>query len=152
MLPAFACGGKSDTPRPQSEETSVTGVVRLVGSTPMVRVLIEEVEGPTGVLEATGELREELLRLSGARVRAVGVVEDGRIRVSDYEILEIAGQTPVVGRLEIEGEAPVLVRGDGSRIELREVPDSLLESVGAKVWVILDPEDRVQGYGVVRER
>jgi len=141
----------------------VTGRVRIAGSTPLEQVLIEP--SAASSLEVSGDYRVELRRLSGAVVRATGTLAGpGQLRVSEYEILEIAGHVPVVGILEIAGHVPVVgtleledgrvavVPATGAPVEVRAAPAELLERAGAKVWVILDANGEVKGYGIIRER
>ena len=145
-------GALESQPVPDAEPGSVytfSGVVRVTGSTPYVRVTIESES--TG-FEVRGGYRSELLHLDGAAVRASGQLVAGLYLVEEYEILEIAGHTPVVGVLEL-GEGGSFVRtAAGVPVELTGAPDELLGQAGAKVWVILDASGTVKGYGVIRER
>jgi hypothetical protein len=75
-----------------------------------------------------------------------------RLRVAEYAILEISGHKPIVGVLEVEGEVATIVEGDGESRQLRDPPPELLEQNGAKVWVVLNKDGVVIGYGIVRER
>lgn len=147
------CGRRGSTPAPDQATTSVSGRVRIAGSTPLEQVLIEPGDTAAPSLEVSGDYRQELRRLSGAKVRASGTLAGpGQLRVSEYEILEIAGHVPLVGILAAEdGRAAVLPAG-GARVEVRAAPPELLEQAGAKVWVILDANGEVKGYGIIRER
>jgi len=131
----------------------VTGRVRIAGSTPLEQVLIEPQDSAASSLEVSGDYRVELRRLSGAVVRATGTLAGpGHLRVSEYEILEIAGHVPVVGTLELEDGRVAVVPATGAPVEVRAAPAELLERAGAKVWVILDANGEVKGYGIIRER
>ena len=80
-------------------------------------------------------------------------LRDRLFEVSRYEILLIAGQVPTVGLLEVASEDAVYVlRPAGDRVELRGAPSDLRAQSGAMVWVILDANGVVKGYGVIRER
>jgi hypothetical protein len=115
-------------------------------------VLIEP-EGMTRAgVEVRGEYRDELIRLTGAEVRATGTYSGTRIVVSEYEILEIAGQKPVVGVLELTEGGMYILTSTDSAVKIIDVPEELAAQHGGKVWVILDPTGVVQGYGVIRER
>lgn len=131
----------------------MTGRVRVAGSTPLERVLIEPDEPGTTAVELVGELRSELERLSGARVRVTGTpAQADRLLVSDYTIVDISGHQPIVGRLEVEGSEASVVNADGARQQLRDPPAELLAQNGAKVWVVLNTDGVVTGYGIIRER
>ena len=154
VLSASACGGGGNAPAPALAEadTTVTGRVRVAGSTPLQQAMIQPEDSSQAELEVVGEYRAELERLSGAIVRATGTLSDGgRLSVARYEILEVAGHVPLVGIVEVTPADVTLVTEDGERVKLLRVP-GLLEMAGAKVWVIRDPDGAVTGYGVIRER
>ncbi len=131
----------------------MSGRVRVTGSTPFEQVLIEPADSPDAVLEVYGDYRAELRRLAGAHVRASGSISgERRLRVTSYAILEIAGQVPLVGLLEIREAGAALRTTAGERVDLRSLPAELRERAGAKVWVILDSTGAVKGYGIIRER
>ena len=132
-------------------------MIRVEGSTPFARaVLVAETEG---AYELRGEYREELLRLAGATVSVTGAEGGGRggggggvLLVSGYEILEIAGERPLVGRLEVRSDGTAILRTErGESVSLAGVPGGLAEQNGAKVWVRLGPDGAVTGFGVLRE-
>jgi hypothetical protein len=130
----------------------VVGHIRLAGSTPLEQVLIKP-EGADDVeLIITGPYRDELHRLSGAKVRAIGSRVDDNLSVSSYEIQEIGGHTPVVGTLEVRDGVISILQARGAPVILETIPARLLVQAGAKVWVILDANGAVAGYGVIRER
>lgn len=149
----MACGGKGGTPEPAADGTTVVGRVRIAGSTPLERVLIEPDDSGAVALEVVGELRPELRRLSGAQVRVLGeLVSADRLRVTGYTILDISGHTPIVGVLEVEDGSARVIDEEGGRTPLRDPPTQLLEQNGAKVWVVLNTNGVVIGYGIIRER
>lgn len=153
VLAAPACGGRGNAPVPDEGTVSVTGRVRLAGSTPFEQVLIEPEDTTALSVEVSGNYRVELRQLSGAKVRAAGAVLGlGQLRVSEYEILEIAGHVPVVGILELEDGRAAVIPVTGDRVEVHAVPAELVQKAGAKVWVILDPNGEVKGYGIIREQ
>lgn len=149
----MACGGKGGTPEPAVDGATVVGRVRIAGSTPLERVLVEPDE-PGGVaLEVIGDLRPEIKRLSGAQVKVSGeLVTADRLRVTGYTILDISGRKPIVGILDVEGESVELIDDEGGRTPLRDPPAQLLAQNGAKVWVVLNTDGVVIGYGIIRER
>jgi hypothetical protein len=136
---------------PAADTSSVTGRVRVAGSTPFVQVLIEPADSAATAVEVRGDLRAELARLQGARVEARGVRSDSAFLVSEYRVLEIAGHAPLVGTLEIVEARVVLHTAAGPR-ELSNVPAALRDRPGAKVWVIVDDHGEVSAYGILRER
>ena len=118
----------------------------------MEQVLVEPRTVGERPVTVRGALRSELVRLSGAVVRVTGRREDGHLRAIEYEILEIAGRKPLVGTLERGREAALWLRKDtGERVRLRAAPDELRAHSGGRVWVILDAEGAVKGYGILRE-
>jgi hypothetical protein len=148
-----ACGGKGGEPKPAEDAATVTGRVRVAGSTPLERVLIEPDEPGAGAFEIAGELRPELKRLSGATVRVTGVMSPSdRLLVSEYTILDISGHKPVVGVLEVDDSEASVVDADGARRRLRDAPTELLAHDGAKIWVVLNTNGVVTGYGILRQR
>ena len=129
------------------------GRVRIAGSTPLERVLIELDEAGGTAVELAGDLRPELKRLSGARLSVTGTLSPAdRLLVSEYTILDISGHKPTVGVLEVEGSQASLVDAGGARLRLRDAPAELLAHDGAKVWVVLNTNGVVTGYGIIRER
>jgi hypothetical protein len=127
--------------------------VRVAGSTPLERVLIEPEEPEATGVEVSGDLRPELKRLTGAKVEASGTFSaSGRFNVSEYKILEISGQVPRVGVLEVDGKDARIVTEGGERVFLDGPPEELIALNGAKVWVVLDSSGSVTGYGIIRER
>ena len=130
---------------------TVTGRIRIAGSTPLEQVLIADA-ATAGELEVRGEHRAELRNLTGATVRAHGELRERKILlVSEYEILEIAGRAPTVGVLVMEGDAYWLRSGDGEDVELASAPTEFDELIGATVWVFLDENGVVEAYGVIRK-
>lgn len=103
-------------------------------------------------VELVGDLKAELERLSGSKVRVTGTrTEGGGLAVSHYEILEIAGHVPVVGVVEVQGSSVTLMTDAGETLSVQGAPE-LLTLDGAKVWVILDSKGAVTGYGIIRKR
>lgn len=136
---------------------TVSGTVRQVGSTPFIRTVVES--GDRSV-QVVGPYEEEIARLAGARVRAVGEIEEGsgdqamgpRLRASGYTILSVDGDTPRVGYLRQSDAGDFFLRTeDGDRVPLTSVSAALAEKVGAKVWVVTRDGGAVTRYGVLRE-
>lgn len=153
LAAAFAtlgCGGGDTTPAPAASSDTVVGSVRLAGSTPLQQVMIQPADS-SSELTAVGPHKTGLENLEGARVRVWGTVSDGRVSVTDYEILEIRGHVPLVGELAVRDSQVVLRTDPGQEVRLLEVP-KLLTLDGARVWVILDSTGVVNAYGVIRQR
>lgn len=152
---ALACGGRgNEAPQPPAAiaaPDTVVGSIRVAGATPMEQVLIEPGEAEAA-LQLSGVYRDELIRLSGATVQASGTITDRSLRVTDYEIVEIAGRKPIVGILDRTGEDMSLRTASGEVVRLTSVPEDLRDQAGAKVWLILDAEAGVRGYGILRDR
>lgn len=160
-LAALACtppqSVPSDTlPTPAAADGGPTvGTIRVVGSAPVnVSVVLQPAEG--GSIEVVGPLRDELRRLSGARVALRGPVEpapdplaDRRIRVDDYEILSVDGEPVIAGTVEgREGEWVLLRTATGELVYLGGAAAELRP--GQKVWVQGPRSVTVQSYGVIR--
>jgi len=151
-LATTGCGGGNARPAPSDGDVSLTGEVRLAGSTPLQAVLIQPEDSAGVEVELVGDLRSELETLSGALLRVTGTSTDGgSLAVSRYEILEIAGHVPLVGIVKVQSSSMILVTDAGETVSIQRTPE-LLAFDGAKVWVILDSKGAVTGYGVIRKR
>ncbi len=103
-------------------------------------------------VELVGEMRPELEKLSGAKVRIAGVrAESGRLTVSHYQILEVAGHVPVVGIVRVQDANVTVTTDSGETLSVQGAAE-LLAFDGAKVWVILDAKGALTGYGILRKR
>ncbi|UCF18224.1 MAG: hypothetical protein JSU87_09680 [Gemmatimonadota bacterium] len=130
----------------------MTGTIRVTGSTPQEQVMIVPDQAGMAAVEVRGEWRSELIRLEGARVEVGGTpAAPGHFEAQRYKILEIAGYEPVVGILESAADRLTVRTPAGDAVAVGEAPADLRAQVGAKVWVILDENGAVQGYGVLRE-
>ena len=134
---------------------TVQGTVSVIGAEPLASVAIQS-DGRTTTVE--GALRDEIGRLSGARVRIWGSVAparaaaDGAIHATGYEILEVAGERPFVGVLQVRG--PDLWLVGATELRLLNPPVELTERTGAKVWVTGTADGRelqLASYGVLRD-
>lgn len=153
VLAQSACGASGRTPAPAQQVDRISGRVRVVGATPFERVVIEPLDSAEAAVEIRGVYRDELRRLGGATVQAVGTLSSsGQMLVQEYEILEIAGHVPRVGTLEVAGDRIMLRAKGGVTVEAAKAPAELFRHSGAKVWVILDSTGAVTGYGIIRER
>lgn len=133
---------------------AVEGRVRVVGNAPFTHPVIEPEEGPA--LALTGPYRAEVARLAGATVRVTG--RDGHregaeaaLEVSSYEILSVDGDVPLVGTLRGEQERWIIRGAGGREREIGFVSEDLAAYDGALIWVVLDRNDGVARYGILRE-
>jgi hypothetical protein len=148
--------GTRAVPRSSSDSVrstaSAIGVIYVAGAEPDPALTLRPDTGSSLVL--TGDLANELRRLTGARVRVQGrfLSAPRGIRVRDYTVLEIDGRHPHIGRLATVGDTLWLV--DRDSLALADPTGQLLRFVGAKVWVLADttkPMAIVQSYGLIRE-
>lgn len=137
----------------QGAMETVEGTVMLTGSEPAVMVTLRAEEG--GSVNLTGDLRDELARLSGARVEVHGSMQtSGRrtMNVAGYRVVSVNGETPYVGVL-VSRDGGIWLDGD-QPVRLVDVMADLREQLGAKVWVV-GPRTadgvRPQSYGVIRD-
>lgn len=143
---------------PQPTDT-IEGLVRVAGTAEANWVALET---PDTSLRVVGPLEPDLRALEGARVRAFGAGHDDGtgggegFHVSDYDVLEIDGEVPVVGTLLRVDSDFWIAEPDsigGNRLQLIGVPSAIGEATGGKIWVVGirgSSEIRVQSYGVIR--
>ena len=144
-----------DSSRRQSAANLVmAGVVYVAGNEPATVLTLRPDTGHTIGLE--GDLTDELRRLSGARVEVRGISAQpgpsARMVVSDYTILEVDGQRPIVGILATSNGRLWLAGQDS--LELADPQARLTPLAGSRVWVVADTSFSpapVQSYGVIRE-
>lgn len=132
-------------------QATLAGIVRIVGATPRTHVAVESADGTR--VTVVGPLSAELAQLGGAEVTVRGAVtraeppDTNGIVMESYEITQVAGGKPIVGRLQREGSAFSV---DSMRLE--SLPSGLAAVVGAKVWVVGRPGKEgliVTAYGVL---
>lgn len=131
----------------------IEGRVRVVGSRPFARTVIDEGEG--GGTTITGPLGAEIGRLMGAQARVTGTYEDGGLTdrslvATSYEVVSVDGEKVLVGFLERDDAGHYLRQGDGET-RVGVVPATLEGRLGALVWVVLDENEGVARYGILRE-
>ena len=130
---------------------TATGTVRVIGADPRPQVILDVADGTRRAL--VGLASSELAQLAGAKVRVRGEAaatpppETNGLTIESYEILEVAGTKPILGRLHSE-EGVLFV--DTTRVI--NLPPELVRAVGAKVWVGGRPGPRgliVTAYGIL---
>jgi len=130
----------------------VEGRVRAVGNAPFVETLIEPEEGEAW--RVSGPFRSELRRLAGARVRVTGLPvrtsADSALEASSYEILSVDGDRPLVGRLARDQDGYFLELPAKGMRRVAAVSEPLAQQLGALIWAVLDTNDGIARYGVLR--
>ena len=131
----------------------IEGRVRVVGSHPFSRTVIDEGQG--GGSTITGPYGAEIGRLAGAQVRVTGTFEDAgtpdpSFAASSYEVISVDGEKVLLGFLERDDAGHYLRLGDG-QTRIGVVPATLGGRIGTLVWVVLDENEGVARYGILRE-
>lgn len=159
-----ACSGRNDEdaePEPAPEgipedQSTFLGEIYQTSS-PVGTITMLSLEDRTAAVRLTGDLEEELRRLSGAQVEVEGervqAYPDQGLRVERYEILRIDGARPHVGIVEVDGPDEIWLMKDDERLRVRGAPGSLGDRAGAKIWVVGDRdggEVRLGSYGLIR--
>jgi hypothetical protein len=142
---------------------TIEGVVAEVSGGPggTARAVLQRTGLPAAptLRAATSTLAQELLRLSGLRVRLHAEAGPAELRVHAYEILEVpGGGAPRLGRLvrlEGEGRSPIVFAGDDGRAH--PLPSGwqrkLARHVGARIWVLDDMRGsswQIRRFGILR--
>lgn len=136
---------------PLVAETTAIGVVLVQGADPRPQFVLQTSSGKRWTL--VGALTPELAQLAGARVSVHGRAtaqpppDTAGISVESYDILEVAGAKPIVGRIR---QRAGLVFVDTT--QLGTPPPELAQAVGAKVWVVGRPGPDgfvVTSYGIL---
>ena len=149
--------GDEATVPPEPTET-IEGLVRVAGTAEANWVAL--VTADTS-LRVVGPLEIDIRTLEGARLRAAGAPREGTgggagFYVTDYDVLEVDGEVPVVGTLLRVDSDFWIAQPDslgGERLQLIGVPSSIGQATGGKIWVVGirgSSEIRVQSYGVIR--
>ena len=132
-------------------QATARGTVRRLGSEAAVRTVIQGEESVVVV----GDYEPEIARAAGAELWVTGTPTSSdygpALQVSEYRILSVDGEVPVVGVLA-EDEAGFFIRkDDGSTVRV-DVSDRLAGALGAKIWVVLGADRvTVSRYGILRD-
>jgi hypothetical protein len=138
-------------PAASADQATARGTVRRLGSEGAVRTVLQ---GDEAVV-VLGDYEPEIARAAGAEVWASGTPASSEygpaLQVSEYRILSVDGEIPVVGVLS-EDEAGFFIRkDDGSTVRV-DVSDRLAGALGAKIWVVLGADRvTVSRYGILRD-
>ncbi len=138
-------------PAAGATEATARGTVRRLGSEGAVRTVIQ---GERSVV-VLGDYAEEIGRAAGAEVWASGTGTTSEygdaLIVSDYRILSVDGEVPIVGILAEDPDGFFLRKADGDTVRL-DVSERLAGALGAKVWVVLAADGAtVTRYGILRD-
>ncbi len=130
---------------------TVRGIVAVVGSTPMTRVVIRPATGASITL--TGTLADEIGAASGADVWVRGRrISERSFDVASYAVRSVDGVSAVTGTLVGDGDRLVLVSDDGRRHVIARPPQPLRDQVGARVWISGNVDSGITAYGILRRR
>lgn len=154
VLAMAACSRKAvveSGPAASDGEITARGTVRRLGSEGDVRTVVQGNEA----VVVLGDYENEIARVAGGEVWISGMGAESpygtAINVSEYRILSVDGEVPVVGVLAEDDEGFYLLRDDQSDVRL-DVNERLASSLGAKIWVVLGPDDvTVARYGILRD-
>jgi hypothetical protein len=127
------------------------GTVRRLGSEAAVRTVIQGEE----TVVIVGDYEPEIARAAGAELWVTGTPTSSdygpALQVSEYRILSMDGEVPVVGVLAEDEAGFFIQKDDGSTVRL-DVSDRLAGELGAKIWVVLGADRvTVSRYGILRD-
>ncbi|MCK5483234.1 MAG: hypothetical protein KAJ13_06005 [Gemmatimonadetes bacterium] len=153
-LVSVSCSRKAvveSGPAAGTAEATARGTVRRLGSEAAVRTVIQ---GDESVI-VVGDYESEIARAAGAEVWVSGTPVSSEygpaLRVSEYRILSVDGDVPVVGILAEDASGFFIRKDDGSAVRL-DVNDRLAGQLGAKIWVVLGADRvTVSRYGILRD-
>ena len=160
LLPLSACASRGQTPAegaaaPYEELAVVRGQVEGMMPDPM-EALIFRVEGRT--MQLTGELVQELARLTGAEVEVAGVLRSESPRplleARGYRVVSVNDRPALAGILVEENGRLLLELSTGERVTLIGAESLAPGRVGAKVWVTGDRDGArivIESLGVIRD-
>lgn len=138
-------------PAASANQATERGTVRRLGSEGAVRTVIQ---GDESVV-VLGDYEPEIARAAGAEVWVSGSPADSEygpaLVVSEYRILSVDGEVPVVGVLAEDDAGFFIQKDDGSTVRV-DVNDRLAGELGAKIWVVLGADRvTVSRYGILRD-
>lgn len=139
-------------PAVSTPETTARGTVRRLGSEAAVRTVIQ---GEESAVVVVGDYESEIARAAGAEVWVSGTPVSSdygpAVRVSEYRILSVDGDVPLVGILAEDASGFFITKDDGSTVRL-DVNERLAGQLGAKIWVVLGADRvTVSRYGILRD-
>ena len=145
-----------------SVSDSVRGRVSVVGSEPMVGVLLSPTGGgatlalsgaPSVLLRGLGGLDVVVRgRLTGERSGTATPRMAPEFSVDEFEVRAADGVSATDGVVAVADGSFFLVTADGRRLAARYLPQALRQKVGARVFVAGALDGEAASYGVIRER
>lgn len=153
-ITAASCSRKAvveSGPAAGPAEATARGTVRRLGSEGSVRTVVQ---GDRTVV-VLGDYEPELARVAGADVWVSGTSAESpygpALTVTDYRIVSVDGEVPVVGILA-EDDAGFFIRMDDGGIVRVDVGDRLATLIGSKIWAVLGRDQvTVVQYGILRD-
>ena len=137
------------------EPSAMTGTISVVRKGPVSSVELKSEAGERVTLR--GDFAGELKRLNSYRVWVSGRLADGTLDVEKYNLLEVGGIRPILGKLVLLPEGFALSDGPGKPTLLSVPPKTsrkLRGQIGATVWVTGRFDDHgvltVQRYGLIK--
>lgn len=154
-LASVSCSRKAvveSGPAVSTPETTARGTVRRLGSEAAVRTVIQ---GEESAVVVVGDYELEIARAAGAEVWVSGTPVSSdygpAVQVSEYRILSVDGDVPLVGILAEDASGFFITKDDGSTVRL-DVNERLAGQLGAKIWVVLGADQvTVSRYGILRD-
>jgi hypothetical protein len=128
----------------------VRGIVAVVGSEPMTRVVLRDSAGRA--ITMSGSEARMIGRLSGLEVWAAGARSGQTLTVTRFLVRAVDRAPAEDGDLVERGAALALLRADGTDVKLVDVPTALRAHLGDRVWVTLSENGGVQSFGVIEDR
>ena len=133
-------------------EATARGTVRRLGSEAAVRTVLQDEES---VVVVVGDYEPEIARAAGAQVWVAGTPASSdygpAVKVSEYRILSVDGEVPVVGILAEDDSGFYIRKDDDSEVRV-DVTEQLAGQLGAKIWVVLGADRvTVSRYGILRD-
>jgi len=137
---------------------TLRGIVAITGSEPLTMVELTAVDGSRWLL--VGDSLDAVRAAAGLEimVRGVPLSPDGgarpvaRFNVRDFAVRRVNGIDAVDGVLERAGAGVALRLTDGRLLTLTDVPVTLRDQIGGRIWWA-GPLDRApNSYGILRGR
>lgn len=166
LLSWLSCASTSPSIKLE-ERRVIRGEVTVTGDSPFERQIAVVTGSGTTWIVRNPDLEDELVRLGGHDIQVEGVIAKDSdtgptVLVERYEMMPVAGRSPVIGTLVLDDERLHLdVSGIGEKYLLKgRLREALMHFVGYKVWVWGDESPgegigrkavylNVEGYGIL---
>ena len=137
------------------EPSAMTGTISVVRQGPVTAVELRSEGGDR--VKLRGSFVVELKRLNSYRVWVSGNLSDGTLDVEKYNLLEVGGIRPILGKLVLLPEGFALSDGPGKPTLLAVPPKTsrkLRGQIGATLWATGRFDEQgvltVQRYGLIK--